>query len=338
VTFNEAALSDLQILCFYAYSPLFASDNGGQNDQLRTQLLGPDRCVGARMSLQLGTQVAGVAALGISVTVPSGNGQFAAAPNLLIEVTPSCGSVDPASGRTDANGQLTVTARPDPLCPNLTLDVVARANANAAPLVRQQASAPVSVVATFAGSLQRIVTTSNGPSRSSGSEKTNVALVVQADANGELSLVSASGSRVVSGVQTFACTRPPNSTPDVRTVGGDSTDTLLGGSAAGTLESTFESISFQPFSVNVEAVIIRQGPIIVGPPNDPVDRFNDCLTETLHVSRPSNPVPINVTFGGSAIVDAQGGVVGFDFASPAETVIKGDAVTTTTVSGRLIRQ
>ena len=145
VTFNEAALSDLQILCFYAYSPLYASDNGGQNDQLRTSLLGPDRCVGARMNVQLPAQIAGSANLGVSVTVPSGNGQFAPAPNLLIEVTPSCGSVSPASGRTDANGQLTVTIKPDASCTSLTLDVVARANANTTPLVRQQVSAQVSV-------------------------------------------------------------------------------------------------------------------------------------------------------------------------------------------------
>ncbi len=46
VGFNEAALSDIQVLCFYAYSSAYATDGGNRNDQQRTTLLGADHCVG----------------------------------------------------------------------------------------------------------------------------------------------------------------------------------------------------------------------------------------------------------------------------------------------------
>jgi hypothetical protein len=331
VTFNEAALSDLQILCFYAYSPLYASDNGGQNDQLRTQLLGPARCVGARMNLQLAAQVAGHADLGVLVTVPSGNGQFAPAPNLLIEVTPSCGSVNPASGRTDASGQLTVTTSPGASCTNLTLDVVARANANTTPLVRQRVSALVSVAATFSGSVQRTVTTMTvGLFPSTSSDLTSVDVALQVDASGNVTLVSAGGTRVQHVSQQLPCHRPPNFTSDVFTASVDNIVTLLGGSAGGNLGG----VGFQPFMVNVDAVIVERDPSISG---GPVSTFNDCVPVTLHSSLPSNPVPTNIGFSGSPILDAQGGVIGFDFTVPEEIVNRNGTVTSTSFSGRLMR-
>lgn len=181
ISMNEAALSDLQILCFYAYSPMYVLDPGGQNERQRTALLGPERCVGARMNVQLPAQIAGSAKLGVSVSVPSGNGQLVPAANLLIEVTPSCGSVKPASGRTDANGQLTTTITPDAACTSLTLDLVARANANTTPLVRQQVSAQVSVSTARVVLIQR-----SGGSGSQGlaTARTDVGQVVSSQDDG----------------------------------------------------------------------------------------------------------------------------------------------------------
>lgn len=330
VTFNEAALSDLQILCFYAYSPLYTSDNGGQNDQLRTQLLGPDKCVGARMNLQLAPQVAGVADLGISVTVPSGNGQFAPAANLLIEVTPSCGSVNPASGRTNANGQLTVTTRTGSACPDLTIDVVARAEANTTPLVRQQVSARVSDGATFSGSLERTVTTTNVAGATS-SDVTSVTVTMQADARGNMTVVSASGTRVRSFSQQTACHRPPNRTPDFIAESVSTSDTLSGGGGGGGLTG----IGFTPFLVSSSSIVVKKDPSISN--DGPDATFNDCVTVTIVSSSSSNFVPTNVDFGGAPILDAQGILIGFDFTVPEEVVNRNGTVTSTSFSGRLMR-
>ena len=330
ISMNEAALSDLQILCFYAYSPLYVLDPGGQNERQRTALLGPERCVGARMNVQLPAQIAGSAKLGVSVNVPSGNGQLVPAANLLIEVTPSCGSANPASGRTDANGQLTTTITPDAACTSLTLDLVARANANTTPLARQTVSAQVSVAATFSGSVQRTITTTNGAGTTS-SDLTSVDVTLQADASGKMTLVSANGTRVINLSQKRLCQRPPNRTPDFFIQSIARTDSLSGGVGGGSLDG----VGFQPFLVNTSSIIVEQDPSIS---NDQLDTtFNDCVTVTLTSSLPSNFSPTNIGFSGAPILDAQGSLIGFDFTMPEEIVNRNGTVTTTSFSGRLLR-
>ncbi|HKQ14135.1 MAG TPA: hypothetical protein VJT80_11940 [Steroidobacteraceae bacterium] len=143
IAFNEAALSDLQILCYYAYSPLYASDNGGQNDQVRTQLLGPDHCVGARMNMQLPAQIAAPTPMTVDVEVPAGQGQFAPAENVLVELTPTCASVNPSSGRTDANGAISTVLTPAPGCTSASLQATARADAGTPILASQSATTTI---------------------------------------------------------------------------------------------------------------------------------------------------------------------------------------------------
>jgi hypothetical protein len=143
ITFNEAALSDLQVLCFYAYSLLYQSDDGGQNDQLRTGLLGPDRCVGARMNVQLPAEIAAPTSMAVVVEVPAGHGQFAPAANVLVELTPTCASVTPTSARTDASGSISTVLTPAPGCTSASLQATARADAGTAILASQSATTTI---------------------------------------------------------------------------------------------------------------------------------------------------------------------------------------------------
>lgn len=143
ISFNEAALSDLQVLCYYAYSLLYQSDDGGQNDQLRTELLGPDHCVGARMSVQLPAQIAAPTSMTVKVEVPAPQAQFAPAPNVLVELTPTCASVNPSSGRTDASGSISTVLTPAPGCTSASLQIVARADTDTRVLASQVASTTI---------------------------------------------------------------------------------------------------------------------------------------------------------------------------------------------------
>lgn len=144
LSFNEAALSDLQILCFYAYSPVYFLDAAGQNEQVRTHLLGPDFCVGARISAQLPAQISSSGTLNTVVDVPDGNGSFTHAPNVVVDLTPTCATVSPTSGRTDANGAISATVTPGSGCTSVSVQVVARANSGTRPLAQETVSASVS--------------------------------------------------------------------------------------------------------------------------------------------------------------------------------------------------
>ena len=151
LSFNEAALSDLQILCYYAYSLLYHLDASGQNDQQRTALLGPDHCVGARLSVQLPTTLTTSGTLNATVQVPTGNGQLAPAPNVLVELTPTCATVSPLSQRTDANGAISASVTPTSGCNSVTVGVVARAAPGSRPLATGTASANVMQPRAFPG-------------------------------------------------------------------------------------------------------------------------------------------------------------------------------------------
>lgn len=159
LSFNEAALSDLQILCYYAYSQLYHLDAGGQNAQVRTARLGPDHCVGARLSLQLPTTITSSGTLHATVEVPIGNGQLAPAPNVLVELTPTCATVSPVSGRTDANGAIAATVTPTAGCNSVSIGVVARAAPGTPSLASATASANVTQPRVFPGRYEVIAYT-----------------------------------------------------------------------------------------------------------------------------------------------------------------------------------
>ena len=151
ITMNEAAVSDLQVLCYYAYSPLYASDQGGPNDQARTRVLGPDRCIELRLSAQLPAQIATSAALTVDVQKVGANGQLAPAENLLVDFTPTCATVNPTSGRTNSNGIVSTTVTPAAGCTAVSVAAVARANPGTAPLGSGTATANVTVTQTCTG-------------------------------------------------------------------------------------------------------------------------------------------------------------------------------------------
>ena len=145
LTFNEAALSDLQILCYYAYSPLYVLDGAGQNAQLRTSLLGPDRCVGARMNVQLPAHITSSSTLlTVTVQIPGASGQLVPAANMLVDLIPSCATASPISGRTDAAGVITATVTPTSGCTQVSVTVIARGDTGTTALAQQVVTATVS--------------------------------------------------------------------------------------------------------------------------------------------------------------------------------------------------
>jgi hypothetical protein len=138
---------------------MYHLDAGGQNEQQRTALLGPDHCVGARLSVQLPTTITSSGALNATVEVPSGNGQLAPAPNVLVELTPHCATLSPLSGRTDANGAISASVTPTSGCTSVSIDVVARAAPGARPLASGRASAHVPQPRVFQGRYEIIAFT-----------------------------------------------------------------------------------------------------------------------------------------------------------------------------------
>lgn len=158
VDFNEAALSDLQVLCYYAYAdvngdpaqPRFYANTPDDLAQ-RSAILGTRNCIGARLDVQLGVQITAAAPIKITVAVPAGQGQFAPAPNVLVELTPTCATVSPLSGRTDANGAISASVTPTAGCTSVSIEVLARAAAGTAPLAQSRATATVGQQHVFTG-------------------------------------------------------------------------------------------------------------------------------------------------------------------------------------------
>ena len=188
---------------------------------------------------------------------------------------------------------------------------------------------PWSRTRSHSGSVQRTITTTNGAGTSS-SDLTSVDVTMQADASGNMTVVSASGTRVINVNQRKICHRPPNLTPDILSESIARTDTLSGGAGGGSLAG----VGFQPFLVNTSSIIVEQDPSISGGFDA---TFNDCVTVALTSSLPSNFAPTNISFSGALILDAQGSLIGFDFTRPEETVSRNGTVTTTSFSGRLLR-
>jgi hypothetical protein len=109
VPLKETALTDLQILCYYAYAvdstgaPLIY-DAGSEAIAERRNLL-PSHCVSLQMEVVLPNNFTESATMTVKIRQPNDAGSFDPAPGLLIQLTPDCATVSPASGRTNANGQ-----------------------------------------------------------------------------------------------------------------------------------------------------------------------------------------------------------------------------------------
>jgi hypothetical protein len=104
IQFDETALSDREILCYYAYSPLYVGDT-----DVRAAVLGPGKCMSARLAGELSAFSGTEALLTVKVTDPSG----APLAGILVEFEPTGGTVSPVSGTTDQGGLLEATVTLD---------------------------------------------------------------------------------------------------------------------------------------------------------------------------------------------------------------------------------
>jgi hypothetical protein len=150
ISFTEAALSDLQILCYYAYAsasgaasqPRFYDSRQEALDE-RTAILGPEHCAGVRLDVEAPGTISGTAPLAVTASVPAGGGNFAPAPDMLVELTAQCGTVSPQSGRTDAQGRFGSNVTADTACTEVRVDIVARADATEPVLAQTVVTVPV---------------------------------------------------------------------------------------------------------------------------------------------------------------------------------------------------
>ena len=99
------------------------------------------------MNVQLPAQIAAPTSMAVTVEVPAGQGRFAPAANLLVELTPTCASVNPSSGRTDASGSISTVLTPAPGCTSASLQATARAAAGTAILASQSAATTIAAAA-----------------------------------------------------------------------------------------------------------------------------------------------------------------------------------------------
>lgn len=146
INFVEAAVSDIQILCFYAYSDLYAASTKNHDEAIteRANILGRDHCLGIRISAQLPAQITTAGTLSTKVENPNANGQFTPVANALVNFTPTCATVNPTSGRTDAGGNIQTTVTPNAGCTNVSVDVVASADVGTPPLAQTTVNAVTS--------------------------------------------------------------------------------------------------------------------------------------------------------------------------------------------------
>jgi hypothetical protein len=143
VRMNEAALSDLQILCFYAYSLLY--DGSGQNAQIRDHLLGAERCAGVTMVLAFPPTVpdGSSAQLAITLQQATGQGQSVPAAGVPYQLQVTNGVASPASGVTDANGNASTSITPVAGASTVSVAAVASVCPGCAVLAHGNASAQV---------------------------------------------------------------------------------------------------------------------------------------------------------------------------------------------------
>jgi len=142
VTMNERALSDLEILCFYAYATrdgdpsqhLLYSDSPAALEGRRT-LLGAERCLRMRLSAPIPASIQGHTSLTIHAEVPHAEGSIPAQ-NVFVKIVPTCATLDKDRGQTDANGDLQVAVAPDSGCVQTKLDIVASAQDGSSPIAQ----------------------------------------------------------------------------------------------------------------------------------------------------------------------------------------------------------
>lgn len=146
ITFSEAALSDIQILCFYAYSPLFADGSPTAEEiSLRTNILGPEHCVGVRLTTSFPASITTSGQLSLLTELPNASGGFDPAPNMHLTLTPACGAVATTTGTTDGAGQFSTTVTPAEGCDTVSVLVRARGTPNGPILAQTSVAALVEI-------------------------------------------------------------------------------------------------------------------------------------------------------------------------------------------------
>jgi hypothetical protein len=175
IPLNEAALTDVQILCYYAYGvdsttgvPFY--DASGDTEDVRGTLSA--HCITMQMDVQLPRSFATSATLTVTVQRPDGAGGFESAPNLLVQLTLTAlpqgcttASASPSSGRTNGSGQFSATVSFGSRCTDVTVTVTARVDEGSPPLVQQTVRASARGLGVR---LNRIATTIGEVTASSG--------------------------------------------------------------------------------------------------------------------------------------------------------------------------
>jgi hypothetical protein len=121
VSFNENNLTDLQILCYYAYSRLYTGDTDKRKDLLS------DRCaqLTANVTFPLSIQAGGSGTLQVwaGYLLPNGDPQWSG--GISISVSVSGGSAGTSTGATDVNGYFSTTIQHDGVSNSITITVTA---------------------------------------------------------------------------------------------------------------------------------------------------------------------------------------------------------------------
>jgi hypothetical protein len=134
--FDEEVPSDLKVLCYFAYSPLYTGD-----PQARREQLGLTRCLDLRLETIFPATVRPEVSTLLSVRVSDLDtaddmGDALGQAGVRIELNPSGGTVDQFAGITDADGIFQTNARLFVGQPELVIEVIARAGENGPELAR----------------------------------------------------------------------------------------------------------------------------------------------------------------------------------------------------------
>jgi cysteine-rich repeat protein len=123
VPYDETALNDLDILCYYAYSDLYTG-----NAEARRSYLGARRCSGIEMAVEFASLIEpGVPAqLAVSVGRPTASGSEPVA-DVYVELSPDGATAAPTSGTTNAQGEFQAEISLEPLSAIDAVEVIVQA-------------------------------------------------------------------------------------------------------------------------------------------------------------------------------------------------------------------
>ena len=122
--FDENAVTDAQALCYYANTALFESPDQATRDARDTLLR--DLCP-IRLQAELPGPISTAATITATVEAQDRGTSPAPLPGVLVTFRPTCATVSPTSGRSDARGRISATVTPSAGCSSVTVTVTASA-------------------------------------------------------------------------------------------------------------------------------------------------------------------------------------------------------------------